>query len=699
MNKKILGFFISFSAVCLMLPALLNPMVANADEILLNIDKNNKHYPTNVKIIHRTDSTSTDEDSSDNKLVDIANSTITLDKTSVDFTGAEIKVGVTVAYDGKTLAKDVDYTISYSNNINAGTANVKITGIGEYLGEKSASFTINKPATVSPPKKLVTTGSTSSSMHLSWTKSNSADGYRIERLNNNNWITCGEAGGTTYADTGLSGATTYQYRVSAFKNYNGTKIYSSSISASFVTNPNKVSNIKASSLTNTSLSLNWSASKNTNLYVVSIHDGKTNTYKAIGNTTGLSYNISGLPSNSIINLRVQSVTKIGDRYYYSNGSNFSIKTLKSLNAVTSLKATSSSNNITISWGAVADATGYEIYYSSSTTGNGTLLKEITSGGTTSYTTSSFPKDKSYNIRVRAVLKKDGGVVTGEYSQWIKKRVFNNINFNEIMKSYTNSKNVTTVNAQGYSISKSKKDALLNALKLNGTNAGFLMYDLESGAVVAYNANTYFGTASTVKLPYMLYALKEMEDGSPNLDTKITYKKEDKHGGAGVIQKSKIGTQYTIKSVFEHIAKYSDNTAYYMLQRTFPYQGYNKYISSLGCRTSINSLTRWGVVSASDSTREWIEMEKYLRTGKYKDFMKTQLSTTIAGYFREGLNRKYTVYSKSGWTENNSNDTALIMAEHPYILVCFTNGTSSYKPKQVARAAEDIHNEMWAHYNK
>ncbi len=47
-----------------------------------------------------------------------------------------------VTYQGKVLQKGKDYTVSYSNNVNPGTATVTVTGIGEYSGTKSVTFII-----------------------------------------------------------------------------------------------------------------------------------------------------------------------------------------------------------------------------------------------------------------------------------------------------------------------------------------------------------------------------------------------------------------------------------------------------------------------------------------------------------------------------------------------------------------------------
>ncbi|MCR4711976.1 MAG: cell wall-binding repeat-containing protein [Clostridia bacterium] len=53
----------------------------------------------------------------------------------------------TVKLNGKTLTKGTDYTVTYANNVNAGTAKVTIKGKDHYTGSITASFTI-KPASI-----------------------------------------------------------------------------------------------------------------------------------------------------------------------------------------------------------------------------------------------------------------------------------------------------------------------------------------------------------------------------------------------------------------------------------------------------------------------------------------------------------------------------------------------------------------------
>ena len=58
------------------------------------------------------------------------------------YTGKAITPAVTVKLGGKTLKKDTDYTVTYKNNIKAGTASVTIKGAGIYSGTVSKTFTI-----------------------------------------------------------------------------------------------------------------------------------------------------------------------------------------------------------------------------------------------------------------------------------------------------------------------------------------------------------------------------------------------------------------------------------------------------------------------------------------------------------------------------------------------------------------------------
>jgi gliding motility-associated-like protein len=72
-----------------------------------------------------------------------AASTLTIDAiANQTYTGAAISPTVLVKDGNTTLILGTDYTVAYSDNTNAGTARVTVTGIGNYTGTKTQTFTI-----------------------------------------------------------------------------------------------------------------------------------------------------------------------------------------------------------------------------------------------------------------------------------------------------------------------------------------------------------------------------------------------------------------------------------------------------------------------------------------------------------------------------------------------------------------------------
>lgn len=65
------------------------------------------------------------------------------------YTGNAIQPSFTVTYNNKTLVKGTDYTVSFKNNVNIGTATVIITGKGNFEGNKEITFKITEPSDIS----------------------------------------------------------------------------------------------------------------------------------------------------------------------------------------------------------------------------------------------------------------------------------------------------------------------------------------------------------------------------------------------------------------------------------------------------------------------------------------------------------------------------------------------------------------------
>ncbi len=61
------------------------------------------------------------------------------------WTGKALTPAPTVVWNGRTLAENTDYTVSYASNVNAGTATVTVTGKGNFAGTATGTFKITKP--------------------------------------------------------------------------------------------------------------------------------------------------------------------------------------------------------------------------------------------------------------------------------------------------------------------------------------------------------------------------------------------------------------------------------------------------------------------------------------------------------------------------------------------------------------------------
>lgn len=74
----------------------------------------------------------------------ISSAQITLPAATYTYTGTAFTPAITVTLQGKTLTNGTDYVVSYFDNINAGTAQIQVTGCGSYEGVAKNIFQINK---------------------------------------------------------------------------------------------------------------------------------------------------------------------------------------------------------------------------------------------------------------------------------------------------------------------------------------------------------------------------------------------------------------------------------------------------------------------------------------------------------------------------------------------------------------------------
>ncbi len=96
------------------------------------------------------------------KRIDISAADVSGLESSYVYTGSAIAPALTVTVDGKALTQDSDYTVSFSNNVNAGTATAYVSGINNYRGSITKTFQITKadPSCTAPTGIVAVVGQT-----------------------------------------------------------------------------------------------------------------------------------------------------------------------------------------------------------------------------------------------------------------------------------------------------------------------------------------------------------------------------------------------------------------------------------------------------------------------------------------------------------------------------------------------------------
>ena len=143
------------------------------------------------------------------------------------YTGKPIKLNLELFIPARDLIKGTDYTVSYQNNTNVGTAKAVIRGKGVFGGTRTVTFKILPKAT---SIKKLTAGK--KSMTVKWAKqTKQVTGYEIQystskKFTKSTTKTVKKASTTQKKITKLKSKKTYYVRVRTYKTVSGKKYYS-----------------------------------------------------------------------------------------------------------------------------------------------------------------------------------------------------------------------------------------------------------------------------------------------------------------------------------------------------------------------------------------------------------------------------------------------------------------------------------------
>ena len=315
----------------------------------------------------------------------------------VTYTGKAVQPRVTLTYQGKAIPQSA-YSVTYKNNVDAGTAQVTVTGKGAYTGVKQASFRIlpksmKKLSCPKIPKKTYTGKKIEPSVQLK-------DGGKKLKRNKDYVI--------TYKDNKQTGKATA--KITGKGNYTGT------IQRTFQILPRKVSSFKAGKRTANSITLKWKKSASVTGYQVYQYQTKSKKYKKIKTLKAKSVSmvVKKLAPCTSYKFKIRAYKKSGKSTYYGAYSKV-LKVQTRVSAPSLSVVSERKGQARISWGKVKKASGLELSYRKGKEGFKKISKVSRNVGDTLYMF-KLQEGASYTFRIRAYRESGGKKEYGPYCQ-------------------------------------------------------------------------------------------------------------------------------------------------------------------------------------------------------------------------------------------------------------------------------------------
>ena len=192
------------------------------------------------------------------------------------------------------------------------------------------------PDTQAPtaPAGLASSGTTASSISLSWTASTDnvgVTGYQILRApgaSGGTFAQVGTSTTTSFTNTGLAAGTTFRYQVRAVDAAGNASAVSNTVTAATQSGggdtqaPTAPANLAAPSTTSSSISLSWSASTDnvgvTGYQILRAPGASGGTFAQVGTSTTTSFTNTGLTASTTFRYQVRAVDAAGNTSAVSN---------------------------------------------------------------------------------------------------------------------------------------------------------------------------------------------------------------------------------------------------------------------------------------------------------------------------------------------------------------------------------------------
>ncbi len=220
-------------------------------------------------------------------------------------------------------------------------------------------------------------------------------------------------GTTSYKVTGLKTATTYSFRIRAYKESGNVTAHSGYTTLKTLTSPTNISKIVCTARSYNSITLSWNRNTTATGYKLEQYKGGKWVQTAVINSNGTtSCKVTGLKTATAYSFRIRAYKKSGNVTAHSGYTKYN--TLTSPTNVTSFKAPKrTSSTVTLGWSKNSTATGYKIEQYKG--GKWVQIAQISSNNTAYYRVAKLKRNTSYSFRIRAYKTINGKTSHSAYT--------------------------------------------------------------------------------------------------------------------------------------------------------------------------------------------------------------------------------------------------------------------------------------------
>jgi fibronectin type 3 domain-containing protein len=260
-------------------------------------------------------------------------------------------------------------------------------------GESDASLPASATTTPSTPSTPVVTPLTSTTVSIAWQSAGGATSYKVYRstTSTSQFSLVYTLTDTATVDTGLSASLAYYYKVSSV---NASGEGSQSSAGNTVTYCSVPTGANAVGQSTTSILISWPATTGAASYKLYQSTTSGGTFAVVGTPTSTTFTDQSLSAGTTYYYKVSAVNGAGETPLSAevNGATYCATTTVTVAAI-------SSDSLNVTWSAVAGATSYKVYRSTTSTGTYT---QVGSPAATSYRDGGLTAGSTYYYKVSSV---------------------------------------------------------------------------------------------------------------------------------------------------------------------------------------------------------------------------------------------------------------------------------------------------------